>query len=84
MTSDRIVALVATGESQTLEFKETIGTRRERARTACAYLNQRGGQVLFRVSQVRVVVAQQVSERTVEELSVRATADVDVAEVWGW
>ena len=35
----------------------------------CAFLNQRGGQVLFGIAAAGVVVGQQVSERTIEELS---------------
>lgn len=34
------------GKSETLEFKETAGTRREANMTICAFLNQDGGQVL--------------------------------------
>ena len=69
MTPDQIVALAASGESETLEFKETTGTRREGARTLCAFLNQRGGRVLFGVNRAGTVAGQQVSERTIEELS---------------
>ena len=69
MTLQQITALAATGESETLEFKETTGTRREATRTVCAFLNQRGGQVLFGVTAAGVVVGQQVSDRTIEELS---------------
>ena len=69
MTLDEISALVQTGESETLEFKRTTGTRREAARTICAMLNQRGGQVLFGVTPEGNVVGQQVSERTIEGLS---------------
>ena len=50
MTLDRISALARTGESETLEFKETTGTRREAARTVCSFLNQDGGRVLFGVT----------------------------------
>ena len=50
MTLDQIATLAATGESETLEFKETTGTRREATMTVCAFLNQRGGQVLFGVA----------------------------------
>ena len=64
-----IATLAASGESETLEFKETTGTRREAAMTVCAFLNQRGGQVLFGVTRAGVVAGQQVSDRTVEELS---------------
>ena len=69
MTPEQIAALVASGESETLEFKETTGTRREAARTLCAFLNQRGGQVLFGVAPTGIIVGQQVAERTIEELS---------------
>ena len=70
MDIDQVAQLVETGgESETLEFKETTGTRREASRTVCAFLNQRGGQVLFGVTAVGVVAGQQVSDRTIEELS---------------
>lgn len=68
-TIDRITAMVAAGESETLEFKSTTGTRREAAATVCAMLNQRGGHVLFGVTPKDGAVGQQVSERTVETLS---------------
>ena len=37
--------------------------------TVCAFLNQGGGQVLFGVTRAGIVAGQQVSERTIEELS---------------
>ena len=69
MTSEQVTALAATGESETLEFKQTTGTRREAVGTICAMLNQRGGHVLFGVKPEGDVVGQQVSERTIEEVS---------------
>ena len=69
MNIDQLSALVATGETEWLECKETTGTRREAAMTMCAFLNQQGGQVLFGVTPAGTVVGQQVSERTIEELS---------------
>ena len=69
MILNEISTLAQTGESETLEFKSTTGTRREATRTICAMLNQRGGQVLFGVTPEGNVVGQQVSERTIEELS---------------
>ena len=66
---DLISALATSGESETLEFKATTGTRREATMTVCAFLNQRGGQVLFGVTSDGGVVGQQVGERTIEELS---------------
>ena len=69
MTRGQVAALAASGESETLEFKATTGARREAAMTVCAFLNQGGGQVLFGVTPGGDVVGQQVSERTIEELS---------------
>ena len=69
MTFDEIPALAQTGESETLEFKATTGTRREAASTICAMLNQSGGKVLFGVTPKGDVVGQHVSEHTIEELS---------------
>ena len=69
MTVERIARMAAAGESETLEFKSTTGTRREAARTVCAMLNQQGGQVLFGVTPAGRVAGQQVSERTIEEIS---------------
>ena len=69
MTIDRITVMVGRGESETLEFKSTTGAPREAAATACAMLNQRGGHVLFGVTPEGAPVGQQVSERTIEEVS---------------
>ena len=41
MNSERITAQAASGESETLEFKITTGTRREAALTMCPFLNRR-------------------------------------------
>lgn len=43
MDINDITTLTESSESETLEFKETTGTRREAAVTACAFLNQSGG-----------------------------------------
>ena len=69
MNVDQLTTLATSGESETLEFKETTGTRREATMTVCAFLNQSGGRVLFGVTPNGAVVGQQVSERTIEELS---------------
>ncbi len=69
MTLDQIKALVALGESETLEFKATTGTRREAAATVCAMLNQRGGHVLFGVTPQGAVVGQSIGDRTIEDVS---------------
>ncbi len=69
MTLEELITLADSGESETLEFKATTGTRREAAKTVCAMLNQLGGCVLFGVKSDGKVSGQQVSEHTVEEVS---------------
>lgn len=69
MTFERIAGLVAAGESETAEFKTTTGARREAARTVCAMLNKQGGQILFGVTPEGHVIGQDVSERTIEQVS---------------
>ena len=53
MTIDEIRALVASGESETLEFKSTTGARREAVETVCAMLNQKGGKKSCSASRTR-------------------------------
>ena len=69
MTPEQIKALVAKGESETLEFKLSTGRRSDAMKTVCAMLNQRGGHVLFGVSPEGKIEGQQVSDRTIEQLS---------------
>lgn len=69
MTSDQVAALVGRGEFEALEFKRSPETRREAAKSVCAMLNQRGGHVFFGVTAEAEVLGQQVSERTIEQLS---------------
>ena len=69
MGLEEILTLATGRESETLEFKRTTGTRREAAATVCAMLNHRGGHVLFGVTREGDVVGQQVSDRTMEEVS---------------
>ncbi len=68
MTPEEIKGLALTGESETLEFKATTGSRREGAMSSCAMLNHRGGHVVFGVTQGGNVVGQQVGEGTIEDV----------------
>ncbi len=65
----QVQALVAEGESETLEFKKTTGQRSEAMHDLCAMLNHRGGRVLFGVDPQGKIAGQQVSDRTLEELT---------------
>lgn len=62
-------ALVAKGESETLEFKKTTGERREAMHSLCAMINHRGGRVLFGVEATGRILGQQVADRTLEEIA---------------
>jgi ATP-dependent DNA helicase RecG len=70
-TFDRsaIDALVAGGESETVEFKKSTAEHERAAKTICGMANQRGGVVLFGVAPDGRVSGQQVSERTLERLT---------------
>ncbi len=69
MTVEEIATLAASGESEVLEFKETSGTRRQAAMSACAMLNHIGGRILFGVTRDGQPVGQQVGDGTIEEIS---------------
>ena len=68
-TAGQFAAMVEAGESETMEFKATTGTLRQAAMTVCAMLNGHGGHVLFGVTQDGLMVGQQTSDRTIEQVS---------------
>lgn len=69
ITPEDVAAFAAGGESETVEFKETTGQRQEAARTLSAMLNGQGGTVLFGVRPNGNVFGQQVSDKTLEEVT---------------
>ena len=72
LTLTRIEELVAWGESEFLEFKQSAGQRGEAARTVCGMLNRpqpNGRYVLFGVTPDGKPVGQQMSDRTIEDVS---------------
>jgi ATP-dependent DNA helicase RecG len=69
MDPAQLQALVALGESETLELKKTTGERREAMHDLCALLNHRGGRVLFGVEPTGRILGQQVADRTLEEVA---------------
>lgn len=69
MTPERLTELAAAGESETLEFTETIGQLREAAHAVCAMLNHRGGQVLFGVRPEGTVAGQEVGKDTLDDIA---------------
>ncbi|MBW2610080.1 MAG: putative DNA binding domain-containing protein [Deltaproteobacteria bacterium] len=61
--------LVKQGESDRLEFKKTTGQRTAATKTVCAMLNGMGGFVLFGVTDKGEIHGQQVSAKTIEDIS---------------
>jgi ATP-dependent DNA helicase RecG len=62
-------ALVALGESETLEFKGSTSQLTGGCQTLCGMLNARGGRVLFGVNDKGALIGQTVSEATLREVS---------------
>jgi len=62
-------ALVREGESERVEFKRSTGQRTTAAKTVCAMLNGFGGFVVFGVTDNVDLVGQQVSAKTIEDIS---------------
>lgn len=68
-TLEQLQEWVDARESEVIEFKLTTGTRREAIQTLVAMLNTRGGRVLIGITPAGEIRGQQVSDRTIEELS---------------
>ena len=66
---NQIVEWAASGESETLELKQSTGQRREAAKAVCGMLNHRGGRVLFGVEPNGRVLGQEMSDHTIEEVA---------------
>jgi ATP-dependent DNA helicase RecG len=71
ITKANIVAWASQGESQTFELKATTssGCRAAAAKTLCAFLNTRGGRVLFGVEPDGEVKGQTVSDKTLRDVA---------------
>ena len=68
MTSAELEKLVAKGEGEMLEWKETTGQRGDACETLCAFLNRDGGTVVFGVSRKGRLTGQLISDKTKREL----------------
>ena len=67
MTPDHLKALVAAGKADTLELKESTGSRRETMQTVCGMLINRGGHVLCGVTTLGRTVGQTIGNKTIED-----------------
>ena len=62
-------ALVAEGETESIELKKSTGQRQRAAATVCGMLNAGGGIVIFGVTpDSRRIVGQDIAERTLEQV----------------
>jgi hypothetical protein len=74
MKSQRLQSLIASGESETLEFKSGNASAESVARSICAFLNLNGGRVLME-SEINVNLWESpmlMSKYTVSNLSYRS------------
>jgi ATP-dependent DNA helicase RecG len=69
MNIGELKKLVSDGESDRLEFKRSTGQRTQAAKTACAMLNGLGGLILFGINDNGDFVGQQVTAKTLEDVS---------------
>ena len=61
MTVDDIQKMIADNEGDVFEYKATTGQRVEGCRTLCAFLNGRGGTVVFGVTKEGKLTGRQMS-----------------------
>ena len=69
ITLEQIKQWAVSGESETLEFKRSSGERKEAAMSICAMLNHKGGRVIFGIERDGRVVGQDVSDKSVEDVT---------------
>ena len=69
MTADDIREMIAENESDVFEYKATTGQRVEGCRTLCAFLNGKGGTVVFGVTKEGKLTGQLVSDETKKDLA---------------
>ncbi len=65
----QLLAWVEQGESEIQEFKLSTGQRTEAVRALCAFLNHRGGRLLFGVDAQARIVGQEVSDKTLADVA---------------
>ena len=61
--------LISKGESETLEFKESLKLKEEIGETVSAFSNSRGGKILVGVSDNGCIKGLQISEKTLRDLA---------------
>lgn len=86
LTLEYIHQLLVDGESETVEFKKSTSSLNNAAKTLCAFLNSKGGRVLFGVSNSKKPIGQHVTDQTRQEIAntlrkFEPTANINVSYV---
>ena len=61
--------LIAAGESETVEFKQSTAQLARVGETLCGFLNASGGEVLIGIAPTGKLVGQQVSDSTLRDIA---------------
>ena len=69
MNRRRLEALVARGESETLELKKSTGDLRGGMESLCAFLNGQGGTVAFGIKADGKIIGQSITDATIREVA---------------
>lgn len=64
-----VLSLIASGESDTVEFKKSTSALREAIETICAFANHRGGYLFFGVDDDGHIIGQQVTDDTLKNIA---------------
>ena len=85
-TLNELKILLAQGEGETVEFKETTGQRVDACETLCAFLNKDGGTVVFGVTRKGRLTGQLIADTTKRDLfeafqKFEPAADIEVSYV---
>lgn len=69
MTLDDVKALLGQGESSQLEFKKSLSQLKPAMESLCAFLNTKGGYVIFGVGSSANIIGQHVTDATQQEIA---------------
>ena len=67
--SKELEELIEEGESQNIEFKDSLRLKKEIGETISAFSNTRGGIILIGISDLGEVIGVEVGKRTLEDLA---------------
>jgi len=79
VNSQEVLQLIQQGESETLEFKRSLGEIREIVETAGAFANAFGGTILIGISGQKEIVGVQIGTDTLESLANTIKQNTDPA-----